>query len=116
MGVAAQAAAQRDDVRRQCLALGIDPAHFVRSAPAPAPPVEVWPEHRAAVEVFAACETQWTLLVGMGACAYSGLFYPGVQALVAAWGVKKRHLRRTWEQLQVMERVALPIKNERLNG
>lgn len=117
LGVAGEALAVDDDVRRQCASLGVDAAHFVASQAVDEPlPIDVWPEHHTAVQIFMRCNTQWVLQIGFGGAVYTGLNYTGVQVLIDAWGVRQRQLKELWDQLQYMEQIALPILNNRLNN
>lgn len=70
---------------------------------------EVWPENAETVETFMALQTQWRL-GPMG--GYLGLDYPGMQSVFMMRGVKKGKPRRVlFDDLQAMERAALPILN-----
>lgn len=70
---------------------------------------EVWPENAETVATFMALQTQWRI-GPMG--GYLGLDYPGMQSVLAMRGVKKgKAQRRMFDDLQAMERAALPILN-----
>jgi hypothetical protein len=47
-------------------------------------PLEVWPEHWDAVRLFQACDSQWTVLLGMGGLYYQGLDMSKVE-IVRGW-------------------------------
>lgn len=66
------------------------------------------------MELFLRCGTRWQLAMGMGSAAYTGLDYAGVEALMNGHGIKRKHRPELWDALQVMEAVALEIKNKRL--
>jgi len=46
---------------------------------------EVWPENWDAVEIFRACDTQWTVLLGLGGLYYEGLDYTRVAGVARDW-------------------------------
>lgn len=46
---------------------------------------ELWPEHVDAIEVFVRCDTQWTVLVGMGVLHHEGLNYERVASVARDW-------------------------------
>lgn len=113
LGVAEEAKAIDDDLRSQCQMLSIDPAPFVKRSAA-IQVCDVWPEHHTAVQLFMRLRTQWELKIGFGAAVYTGLIYSSVQTLIDAWRIPKRQQKELWDQLQMMELVALPILNERI--
>lgn len=122
MGYAGSAEQLNDEdeanVRAQCALMGLDAdalleaSDLERLAPEDSA-YPLWRCHRHAAAVFAACQTQWVLHVGFGGAFYSGLSYPGVQTQMQTLVPRKKH-RDAWEQLRVMEREGLRIKNERL--
>lgn len=79
------------------------------------PVVEVWEEHRAVFELFAACGTQWrcTVVAGLGGggVLWQGLDYAGVRQVADAHSID--WTSELLADLQVMESEALTVRNKR---
>lgn len=72
---------------------------------------EVWPENWDAVQVFCACDSQWTTLLGWGALYYQGLDYAKVASVARDWcGLPLS--RELLARIRVMEAEAKQILNE----
>jgi hypothetical protein len=73
--------------------------------------IEVWESNWAALEVFSACLSQFTLVIGMSGARYTGLPAPSIAAVMTMRGIPPDE---QWELLlavQVMERAALKEMN-----
>lgn len=65
--------------------------------------VEVWPENRAAFELFCQMQTQWNV----GFSGHTGLQYLVLFALMARMGITGSEQDLLFEDIQVMELAAL---------
>lgn len=66
------------------------------------------------VLAFVALATQWRVsAVGVGNLVYLGLDYAAIPAVLSLLGVARRERAEVFAGLQLMERVALPLRNER---
>lgn len=78
-------------------------------------PFRAWPWHLPAMRAFGAMRTQWHTVAAMTGLIYLGLNY-------SSWPVVKSELglegegAGLFEQLQAMERGALPYRNRSLNA
>lgn len=73
--------------------------------------IEVWESNWLALEVFSACLSQFTLVIGMSGARYTGLPAPSIAAVMTMRGIPPDE---QWELLlavQVMERAALKEMN-----
>ncbi|ALP62823.1 DUF1799 domain-containing protein [Paraburkholderia caribensis] len=78
---------------------------------------EVLAENWDAVELFAACGTQWrksvvASLTG-GGVFYEGLDYPAVEAAMRMFGFRRKRHRELFDAVRVMERAALQVFTDR---
>ncbi len=72
---------------------------------------ELWPEHQKAYEVFTTCDTQWVVLLGIGAVYYQALDYARVGQIAREWlGIELT--RELLLQLRVMEDEGKQILND----
>ena len=76
-------------MQQQCAGLGLDieqllPDAQIEAATQESEPLEVWPEHWDAVRLFKACDSQWTVHLGMTALYYQGLDMTKVE-VVRSW-------------------------------
>jgi hypothetical protein len=71
--------------------------------------LEVWPEQWDAVRLFKACETQWSVLLGMGGAYYQGLDMARVEPVRDWLGIAKSE-ELLW-QLNVMANEAKKYLN-----
>jgi hypothetical protein len=69
-----------------------------------APDVAVWPENWPAVATFNALQTQW-IIAPSGRLL--GLRYESLPVVWQALGIRRRHQRRLFHDLRVMETAAL---------
>jgi hypothetical protein len=76
------------------------PAEQVADALKESEAFEVWPEHWDAVRLFQACDTQWTVLLGVGGGYHQGLDMCKVE-IVREWLSIPRSAELLW-QLRVM--------------
>lgn len=76
------------------------------------PDVEIDPDNWQTVQAFLACSTQW-VYAGMGGIV--GLNYPGVKAVLDLT-IKPKHRAEIFAGIQLMERAALTILNEKSSG
>ncbi|HYD58971.1 MAG TPA: DUF1799 domain-containing protein [Noviherbaspirillum sp.] len=72
-------------------------------------PVELWPENVRAVELFQRLSTQWR--VGVGGA--TGLCYEAVIPLMNRMGLTDEEWSALFDDLQVLERVALEVMHEK---
>lgn len=71
---------------------------------------EVWPEHRQALELYLACESQWQpILGGMGGLVWRGAQWVNVAQAMRFMRVPAQDQPALWEQYRVMEREAMTI-------
>jgi hypothetical protein len=73
--------------------------------------VEVWESNWEAVEVFMACLSQFTLVIGMSSARYTGLPAPAIESVMRMKGIP---VADQWEMLsliQCMEHAALKEMN-----
>lgn len=71
---------------------------------------DVWPEHWDAAQVFCACDSQWTALLGWRGLYYQGLDYQKVASVARDWfGLTLT--KRLLDQIRVMEHEARQILN-----
>jgi hypothetical protein len=109
------------DMATQLTALGAKPEPALHNAPAEGPSgdaFDVVDSNREPLLAFLSLETQWRLLavpIGSGATIiHLGIDYAAATALMSAvWDSRRRPKRvsRMMEQIQMMERAALPILN-----
>ena len=80
--------------------------------------IEIWPENWQAIQVFCAlAATQWLLLPTPGGTpVVTGLRYEAIPVIYEAYGVKRKQIPDLFHCLQVMERAALAILNNRDRG
>lgn len=72
----------------------------------------VWPDNWKVLNAFLSIETQWNFAGGgMGPLIFIGLDYAGAKA--ALKGRSNSAWRRLISELQIMEKAALPVLNER---
>ncbi|MCH8500150.1 MAG: DUF1799 domain-containing protein [Marinobacter sp.] len=72
----------------------------------------VLPENFRAVEVFAACNTQWRYAGMTGTC--TGLDYTALSAVMAMLGIEDaREIRDTFERVRLIESGALDAMREK---
>ncbi len=72
---------------------------------------DVWPECWDAVQVFCACDSQWTTLLGWGGLYYQGLDYHKVGSVARDWfGLTLT--RELLAQIRVMEHEGKKILND----
>lgn len=71
--------------------------------------VDVWPENRAPMEVFAGMQTQWRI----GMKGATGLDYAAMPAVMTMVGVKRKRRADVMGAVQVMERETLRLWAER---
>ncbi|MBX3580837.1 MAG: DUF1799 domain-containing protein [Rhizobiaceae bacterium] len=74
--------------------------------------IAVWDTNWKSVEAFLDCQTQWRLAVGFGAARWLGLDYAGVDAFLRGRFRNRALRRRIFEDLRVMEFVALRTFDE----
>jgi len=72
----------------------------------------VWEENWRAVSLFAGLATQWRMHIGMAGVHYQGLDYDAVKTVLMLKRVPRSAWPETFDDLQVMERAALPLLNE----
>lgn len=73
--------------------------------------LEVWEEHWEAFELFAACATQWRIIVGMSGSFYQGLDYQALSAARAE--LELAPSRQRLEQVRCIEAGALDVINSK---
>ena len=73
--------------------------------------IELWPAHREAFELFAACATQWRVIAGMAGVHHQGIDYPALESVMRMKGVDDQPTR--FEQIQHIEAGALGVINKR---
>ncbi len=71
--------------------------------------LEVWERNWMALLLFLACETQWSIVAGMGGVSYVGLDYAAVDIVMKHRGFDAA----AFAGLQIMEQEALRVLNER---
>ncbi|MGZ9027382.1 MAG: DUF1799 domain-containing protein [Telluria sp.] len=107
-----------DDVVAQLEAHGAPPEviEAARSRNAAVAPVddafEVWPENWTSVSLFLNLESQWDIVSGMGGFAYVGIKYEVVPEQMDRLRIPRRKRPEFWDDLALMERTALPLKNK----
>jgi hypothetical protein len=74
--------------------------------------VDVWPENWQAVQVFAACGTQWTV----GMAGSTGLRYEALPFVFEMSGVDRAQWPELFDQIRACEAEALKLFAERRNG
>lgn len=74
----------------------------------------VHPHNWRAFEVFDACHTQWRVIAGAAGCAYQGLDYAALGAVMDLMGIKRR--KRVFQQVRLIEAGALSVLSEQVNG
>lgn len=97
----------RDETAQALRAFGLSD-HEEAKAPEPVF-IEVWPEHVDALLLFQLLLTQWR--VGVGGAI--GLDYGVIPFVAKQAGIKGKHLKRVFPQVQEMEREALAVMGER---
>lgn len=70
----------------------------------------VYEENWNSVLFFFACATQW-LVAGMG--GYTGLNYPGVEAVMNIKGIRQKARFALFDDIQTMEFAALEVLNSK---
>jgi hypothetical protein len=71
---------------------------------------EVWPEHWDAVRLFAVCDDQWSVLVGLGCSYHQGLDMQRVDVVREWLGIEKSE--PLLQQLRVMTNEAKKYLND----
>jgi hypothetical protein len=74
---------------------------------------ELWPENETSFRVFAALETQWRVIAGMGFVSYQGLDYTSARDTLEMMGIPGNDWPSIFEDLRLMEKVAKDIFNEK---
>ncbi len=82
---------------------------MVRETVATGSDCEVWSVNGAALATFLDLSTQWRAVGGIGPIIWLGLDYLAVDLVIRRRGLDDG----VFDDLQVMERAALPILNER---
>lgn len=101
-------------MRREAKGLGLDIDQLVPPAEQLEEPedFELWPDHWAAWVVFLRCQSQWELTIGVGGAVWTGLNYSGVDMVLRKVVPDERDHLEVLDQLQVLEREALKIRNK----
>lgn len=73
------------------------------------PPVDVWPEHMPACNVFIAMGTQWRI----GANGATGLDYGPLQGVMRLMGVPRKDWPAVFDDLRVIEGAAIEHIHEK---
>jgi hypothetical protein len=73
------------------------------------PPVEIWPDNVAAVNVFISMSTQWRASFG----GYIGLDYAALPAVLELVGVPRGERAAVFSDLRIMEDSALEVIREK---
>lgn len=86
-----------------------------KEKPPPAPgPVIVHPSNWKALEIFAACSTQWRVVSGMAGLFWMGLDYTAIDRVMPRFGVKRTcNQDKVFHQLRILEAGALRELNAR---
>lgn len=101
---AARALLQTPPTAAELAAFGLSPADYAAETP-----IEVWPEHWPAFQLFATAQTQWT--VGFGGPV--GLHYPSLYPLIDRHaGQDATQWQELFADIQTLEREALSIFRE----
>jgi hypothetical protein len=69
----------------------------------------VHPDNWLAANVFLALSTQWVLVTGFGAAAYTGLNYQSVESAINMLNVRRSRQPRLLHEIRVMEAAALKV-------
>ena len=105
-----------DELREQCLVLGIDAEQLIPKDQQKEKPsdFELWPEHWTAWHVFLRSQTQWRLSIGMGGAYWQGLDYQAVSLVMqSVVQVPADEQQQVWLQLQILEDEARKHLNKR---
>jgi hypothetical protein len=74
----------------------------------------VWPEHVLAMNLLAACQSQWRLQIrGMGGVVWRGAYWTDVAKAMQFMCVPKKAQPELWQQYRVMEAEAMAILQAR---
>ncbi len=73
--------------------------------------IEVWESNWLALEVFSACLSQFTLVLGMSGARYTGLPTPSIAAVMAMRAIPLADQWELLQSVQIMERAALKEMN-----
>ncbi len=71
----------------------------------------VWEENWDSVRLFRNLGTQWIVAVGMAGARYLGINYGVVECQLRRLGIPRKQWPAFWDDLDVMERAALPLLN-----
>jgi hypothetical protein len=82
----------------------------VAAAQRQAQEVEIWPEHAEAVQLFKACDTQWTVHLGLGGLYYQGLDFQKAASIARDW-LDIKPTRTLLAQLAILQDEAKQILN-----
>lgn len=74
---------------------------------------EVWQENWDSFSLFVGAETQWTVGVGMAGVLWVGLDYDRLETVMRLRGIPRRERSRLFADVQIMERAALPVLNDK---
>lgn len=84
------------------------------AAASPPVAIEVWPEHHAVWDVWIGLQSTWSVVGGMfGPTGYQGFARPAAESVMRMRRVKHRDQAAMLDDLEVMERAALPVLNAR---